>query len=75
MDTIENVKNERIQHWLEKRERIPVSITLPWTVLEQIDEIAQTEDRSRSGVITEYCRLCLQVERKKREQARSQKTE
>lgn len=56
------VRRQRLRPWMHMRRGVEVTITLPKYLLEAIDGLAETVEKTRSAVIEAFAEYCLDHE-------------
>jgi hypothetical protein len=57
-----NTRPQRTRRWMHMHRRVDVTITLPKYLLEAIEGLAQTVEKTRSAVIEAFAEYCLDHE-------------
>ena len=57
-----DTRQQRTRRWMHMRRRVEVTITLPKYLLEAIEGLAETVEKTRSAVIEAFAEYCLDHE-------------
>ena len=60
--TATDTKHQRTRRWMHMRRRVEVTITLPKYLLEAIEGLAETVEKTKSAVIEAFAEYCLDQE-------------